>query len=159
MWDLPKPGIEPMSPALAGGFLTTGSPGKSSYWLFLKLAVLNIHWRDWCWSWNSITLATWCEELTHWERPWCWERLKVGGGGDDRGWDGWMASPTQWTWVWVNSGRWWWTGSLAGCSPCGLKESDATELNWSIYIVPDPLLRAGHKKTIRYNVYTKIDIW
>ena len=50
-------------------------------------------------SWNSNTLATWCEELTHWKRPWCWERLKVGGEGDDRGWDGWMASPTQWTWV------------------------------------------------------------
>ena len=43
------------------------------------------------------------------ERPWCWERLKAGGEGDNRGWDGWMASPTQWTWVWVNSGRWWWT--------------------------------------------------
>ena len=59
---------------------------------------------DWCWSWNSSTLATWCEELTHWKRPWCWEGLGAGGGGDDRGWDGWMASPTQWTWVWVNSG-------------------------------------------------------
>ena len=55
------------------------------------------------------TLATWCEELTHWKRPWCWERLKA-GEGDDRGWDGWMASPTKWTWVWVNSGSWWWTG-------------------------------------------------
>ena len=54
---------------------------------------------DWCWSWSSNTLATWCEELTHWERPWCWERLRAGGEGDDRGWDGWMASPTQWTWV------------------------------------------------------------
>ena len=56
------------------------------------------------------TLATWWEELTHWKRPWCWERLKVGGERDDRGWDGWMASPTQWLWVWVNSGNWWWTG-------------------------------------------------
>ena len=63
---------------------------------------------DWCWS--SITLATWCEELTLWKRPWCWERLKAGGEGDDRGWDGWMASPTQWRWVWINSGNWWWTG-------------------------------------------------
>ena len=45
-----------------------------------------------------------------WKRPWCWERLKVGGEGDDRGWDGWMASPTQWTWVWVRSSSWWWTG-------------------------------------------------
>ena len=53
----------------------------------------------WCWSWNSNTLARWCKELTHWKRPWCWERLKAGGGGDNRGWDGWMASLTQWTWV------------------------------------------------------------
>ena len=63
-----------------------------------------------CWSWNSNTLATWCEELTHWKRPWCWERLRAGGKGGDRGWDGWMASPTQWTWVWVDSGSWRWTG-------------------------------------------------
>ena len=62
------------------------------------------------WSWTTNTLATWWE-LTHWKRPWCWERLKAGGDRDDRGWwDGWMASPTQWTWVWVNSGSWWWTG-------------------------------------------------
>jgi len=54
--------------------------------------------------------GTWCEELTHLKRPWCWERLKAGGEVDDRGWDGWMASPTQWTWVWVDSGCWWWTG-------------------------------------------------
>ena len=58
-----------------------------------------------CWSWNSNTLATWCEELTRLKRPWHWERLKVRGDGDERGWDGWMASPTQWTWVWVNSGN------------------------------------------------------
>ena len=50
------------------------------------------------------------EELTHLKRPWCWEGLGVGIEGDNRGWDGWMASPTQWTWVWVNSGSWWWTG-------------------------------------------------
>ena len=59
---------------------------------------------------EAETLATRCEELNHWKRPWCWERLKAGGGGDDRGWDGWMASPTWWTWVWVNSRSWWWTG-------------------------------------------------
>ena len=47
-----------------------------------------------------------CEELTHWKRLWCWERMRAGGEGDDRGWDGWMVSPTQWTWVWVNSGSW-----------------------------------------------------
>ena len=72
--------------------------------------VLNIHWKDWCWSWNANTVATWWGGLTHLKRPWCWERLKVGGEGDDRGWDGWMASPTEWTCVWVNSGNWWWIG-------------------------------------------------
>ena len=56
-----------------------------------------------------ILAATWCEELTPWKRPWCWERLKA-GEEDDRGWDGWMASPTQWTRVWVKSSSWWWTG-------------------------------------------------
>ena len=60
--------------------------------------------------WNSNTLATSCEELTHWERPWCWEGLGAGGAGDDRGRDGSMASPTWWAWVWINSGSWWWTG-------------------------------------------------
>ena len=49
-------------------------------------------------------------ELTYWKRPWCWEGLGAGGEGDDRGWDGWMASPTRWAWVWANSGSWWWTG-------------------------------------------------
>ena len=62
-------------------------------------SVQGVHWKDWCWSWNSSTLATWCEELTHWKRPWCWERLKKGGEEGNRGWDGWMASPTQWIWV------------------------------------------------------------
>ena len=71
-------------------------------------------------------------KLTPWKRPWCWERLKV-GEGDDREWDGWMASPTQWTWVWVSFGSWW---GLACCSPWGCKESDTTELlNWTINIV------------------------
>ena len=86
--------------------------------------------KDWCWSWNSNTLATWCEELTP-SRSWCWERLRAGGEGDDRGWDGWMASPTLWTWVWASSGSWWWTGKPVCCGPWGLKESDMTELNWT----------------------------
>ena len=76
----------------------------------LRKSVLNIHWKDWCWSWSSNTLATWCKELTHWKRPWCWESLKAEGEGGDRGWDGWMVSPTWRTWVWANSGRWWRTG-------------------------------------------------
>ena len=83
-----------------------GDPTSPSY----RKSVLNIHWKNWCWSWNSSPLATWYEEQTHWKRPWCWERLKVGGDGDNRGWDGWMASLTQWTWVWVNFRSWWWTG-------------------------------------------------
>ena len=61
-------------------------------------------------SWSSNTLATWCEEVTHLKRPRCWERLKAGGEGHDRGCDGWMASQTQRTWVWVESRSWWWTG-------------------------------------------------
>ena len=73
--------------------------------------VLNVHWKDWCWNWNSNTLAIWCKELTNLKRPWYWERLKVGGEGDGREGDGWMASLIQWTWVWVNSRNWWWTGS------------------------------------------------
>ena len=56
---------------------------------------------------DNNNLATSCEELTHWKRPWCWERLGA-GEGDDRGWDGWMASPTRWIRVWVNSGSWGW---------------------------------------------------
>ena len=63
--------------------------------------------------------GTWCKELAHWKRPWCWERLRAGGEGDDRGWDGWMASPTQWTWVWVDSRSWWCMGGLACCDSWG----------------------------------------
>ena len=76
----------------------------------LKETVLGVHWKNWCWSWNSNPLATSCKELTHLKRPWCWERLKAVGEGDKRGWYGWMASPTWWTWVWASSGSWWWTG-------------------------------------------------
>ena len=80
----------------------------------------------------SSTLATWCEEPTHWKRSWCWERLKARGEGDDRGWDGWMASLSWWTWVWASSRIGDEQGSLACCSPWGRKESDMTELpNWT----------------------------
>ena len=58
-------------------------------------------------NWGSNTWATWWDELTHWKRPRCWEGLKAGGEGDGRGWDGWMASLTRWTWVWASSGSWW----------------------------------------------------
>ena len=85
---------------------TSGSQhGPSHPWQGHVEEIWSKAWR--CWSWNSNTLATWCEELTHWKRPWCWERLKVGGEGNDRRWDGWMESPTQWTWVWASCGSWW----------------------------------------------------
>ena len=74
------------------------SPEYSLEGLMLKLNTL------------ANTLATWCEELTHWKRPWCWERLKAGKEGDNRGWDGWMALLTWRTWVWASSRSWWWTG-------------------------------------------------
>ena len=101
----------------------------------LKKSVLNILWKDWWWSWNSNILATWCEELTHRKRLCCWERLRAGGEGDDRGWDGWKASPTQRTWVWESSGRWWWTGKPGMLQPMGLqrlRHDWAAELNWRI---------------------------
>ena len=82
-------------------------------------------------------LATSCEELTHWKRLWCWEGLGAGGEGDDRGWDGWMASWSRWTWVWVNSGSWWWTGRPGVLRFMGsqrIGHNWATELNWTEYI-------------------------
>ena len=84
------------------------SPECSLAGLILKLKLPN-------------TLATWCEELTHWKRPWGWERLKTGGEGDDRIWDGWMTSLTQWTWVWASSGRWWRTGKPGVLQSMGLQ--------------------------------------
>ena len=98
----------------------------------LKESVLGVHWKDWCWSWNSSTWATSCEELTHWKRPWCWEGLGAGGEGDDRGWDGWMASPARWTWLWVNSRSWWWTG-ICGVAKSRTRLSDWT--NWLTDVV------------------------
>ena len=98
-------------------------------------SVLNIHWKDSCWSWNSNTLATSYEELTHWKRPWYWEGLRAGGEGDDRGWDGWMASLTQLTWVWVNSRSWWWTGRPGMLRFMGSQRVEhnwVTELNWTL---------------------------
>ena len=99
------------------------SPGCSLEGLMLKLKLQyfgHLIWR-----------------LTHLKRPWCWERLRAGGEGDDRGWDGWMASLTQWTWVWVNSGSWWWTGRPGVLRFMGLqrvRHNWATELICIIYI-------------------------
>ena len=98
-----------------------------------RRSVLSVHWKDWCWSWNSNTLATWWEELTHLKRPWCWEKLGAGGEGDDKGWDGWMASPTQWTWIWVDFWSWWTgrPGMLQFTGSQRVGHDWATELNWT----------------------------
>ena len=93
---------------------------------------LNIYWKNWCYSWNSNTLATWCKELTHWKRPWCCKRLKAGREGIGRGWDGWMASPTQWTWVWANSRSWWWIGRPDVLQSVGAKR---VVYNWGTKLI------------------------
>ena len=101
---------------------------------------------------NSSTLATSCEELTHWKRLWCWEGLGAGGEGDDRGWDGWMASLTRWTWVWVNSRSWWWTGrpgvlQFMGSQRVG--QDWATELNWTEFLF---IFKWNNFKTFLYSL-------
>ena len=91
-------------------------------------------WTDWCWSWSSNTLATWSEKLTHWKRPWCWERLKAGREVDDWGWGSWIASLTQWTWGWASSKSWWWTGKPSMLQSTGSQRVGhnwVTELNWT----------------------------
>ena len=82
-------------------------------------------------------LATWCEELTQLITPWCWEWLKAGREGNGRGWDGWMASLTQWTWVWENSGSCWWTGMpgmLQSMESQRVAHDWVIELNWYLYM-------------------------
>ena len=99
-----------------------------------KRSALGVHWKDWCWGLNSNTLATSCEVLTHWKRPWCWEGLWAGREGYNRGGDCWMASATQWKWVWVNSRSWWWTGRPGVLWFMGLRRVRhdwATEMNWA----------------------------
>ena len=83
--------------------------------------------------WSSKCLDTWCKEPTHWKRPWCWESLKAGGEGDDRGWDGWMASLTQWTWTWARSRSLWWIGKPGVLQSMGSQRGGhdwVTELSW-----------------------------
>ena len=117
---------------------------------FWRRSALGFLWKEWCYSWNSSTLATSCEELTHWNRLWCWEGLWAGGEGDARGWDGCMASLTRWTWVWVNSGSWWWTGRPGVLRFTGSQRVGhdwATELNWYVYIWGFPGGASGKEAT------------
>ena len=104
---------------------------------FAKQYLKYVLWKDWCWSWNSNALATWCEELTLLKRLWCWKWLRAGREGDDREWDGWMESSTQWKWVWVDSRSWWWTGRPGVLWFMGLQRVGydwATELNWTSHV-------------------------
>ena len=101
---------------------------------FYRRPVLGVHWKDWCWGWNSNTFATSCKELTHWKRPWCWEGLGAGGEGDDRGWDDWMASPTPGVHSNSCASSWWWPwrpGVLQFMGLQRIRHDWATELNWT----------------------------
>ena len=95
---------------------------------------LNIHWKDWYWAWSSSPLATWCEEMTHWKKTLIMVKIQHRKKREWRRINDWISSPAWWVWVWASSRSWWWTGSLACCSPWGCKESDTTEqLNWTEY--------------------------
>ena len=97
------------------------------------------------------------QRLTHWKRRWCWETLQAGGEGDDRGWDGWMVSPTQWTWVWANSGSWWWTGRPGMLRSMGSQRVGhnwTTELNWNIQNISIP-----KDSRTKYLSYTLLQIF
>ena len=105
-------------------------PKGNQSWIFIG--------RTLCWSWSSNTLATWCEEVTYLKISWCWERLKARGEGHDRRWDGWMTSPTWWTWVWASSGSWRWTREVWHAAVHGVAKSWhnwATELNWECIVL------------------------
>ena len=162
LWTEAKPGKPGISKEVKAGFAFYERPGFQLM-IYLKQLYSSKH------SWESLglqgdpnqsilketspgclleglmlrlklhTLSTSCEELTHWKRPWCWEGLRAGGEGDDRGWDGWMASLTQWTWIWVNSGSWWWTSRPGVLRFMGLQSwtwlSDWTEAFYSQHIV------------------------
>ena len=126
--DLPNPGIKAISPTLQAGSLTAEPQGKPTSIVYMRQHQ----------SPNSShphpQFPPWCRAV----KLECWEGLGAGGEGDDRGWDGWMASLTRWTWVWVNSGSWWWTGRPGVLQSMGLKRVGhdwATELKWT-YKVP-----------------------
>ena len=104
-------------------------PWGNKSWVFIGRADVEAE--------NFNTLATRCGELTHLKRPWSWERLRAGGEGGDGGWDGWMVSSTQWTWLWLDSGSWWWTARPWCAAVHEVTKSwthGATELNYLVVI-------------------------
>ena len=109
-------------------------------------------------SWNSLAFSMIqrmlaCEELTHWKRLWWWEGLGAGGEGDDRGWDGWMASQTRCTWVCVNSRSWWWTGRPGVLQFMGLQKVGhdwVTELNWTKHCHNSQIFPLSQKQLWKY---------
>ena len=99
----------------------------------LRLSV-KLQWSRQCTVGRGWGRGIWTKAVKNLKRPRCWERLKVGGEGNDRGWAGWMASPTRWTWAWVNSGSWWWTGRRSMLQPMGSQRVGhdwVAELNWT----------------------------
>ena len=109
-------------------------PKGDQSWMFIGRMMLKL---------NSNTLATWCKELTHWKRSCCWKRLKAGGEGDDRGWNVWMASSTQWTWVWVDSRSWWWRGRPGMMRFMGSQKVGhdwVTEMSWTELMGQDAMI-------------------
>ena len=106
---------------------------------------------DCCWS--SNTLAMWCEEPAYWKRSWCWDRLRAGGEDGDRGWDSGMASLTQWTWIWTNSGRQWRTGRpgmLQSVAPQSVGHNLVTEQQQLNMWIPENThqIRMGRNSTL-----------
>ena len=102
--------------------------------LFFSTRALQWSLRSIIWNEGHCLKIKLYDELTHLKRPWFWERLRAGGEVDDRGYDGWMASSTQWTWVWVGYGSWWWTGRPGVLQFMGSQRGRhdwATELNWT----------------------------
>ena len=102
------------------------NPKGNQHWIFSGRTVNSL---EGCWG--SNTWAIWCEELAHWERPWCWERLKAGGEGESREWDGWMASTTQRTWIWIDSRRQWRTGKPGVLQPMRPTKSQTQLNDWT----------------------------
>ena len=139
-----------------------GDPTRQSY----RKLTLNFHWKYWCWTWSSNTLATWCKEPTHWKKPWCWERLRAGRGGRNRCWDGWMASLTQLTKVWASSRRQWslvcccsWSWRVRHDWTTTMKSQCKTENIISITIVTHPFMAKNSKAYVLTGQYICCPLW